>query len=111
ASVRLSHEEPGNGTLQVKKAKSPERVTVPAGTFEVVRWDLEMVWGEKGSQKQKRTVWVEKAWPRRIIAWEGQSAGLGGKNEPTPERGELTGSIRNTYWQHNAVKDEALRKQ
>lgn len=110
-TLRISHTEAGEGTLTVARSAKPERIKVPAGTFEVNRWDLTMRWGQGGKQLQRRTVWVEHAWPRRIIAWEGEVAGLGGRNEPHRERGELSGSIRNTYWQHNHVKDEAIRQQ
>lgn len=110
-TLRISHAEAESGTLTVARSDKPEKITVPAGRFEVVRWDLTMKWGAGGQQRQRRTIWVERAWPRRIIAWEGEVAGFNGKNEPSRERAELTGSIRNTYWQHNHVKDEGLRRE
>lgn len=110
AAVRLSHAEAVEGTLQVSRRAKAEKLKVPAGSFDVVRWELAMRWGKDGTERQRRTVWVEAAWPRRIIAWEGEAPGFGGKNEPGVERGELTGSFRDAYWKHNRLQDESLRR-
>ena len=107
AAVRLSHTPPELGTIDVRRSTSPETIRVPAGSFHVIRWDVEMRWGTNKSQRQTRTIWTEEAWPRRIIAWEGDVASFNG-NEPQRERAELTGSIRGVYWQHNRPGDEAL---
>ena len=107
-SVRLSHAPPVPGTVTVSRSAAPETLTVPAGTFVVTRWTLALSWGPRGNQRQARTVWVESALPHRIIAWEGDAASFQG-NEPSRERAELTGSIRDTYWSHHRLGDEHLR--
>ncbi len=109
ASVRLGHAAMVPGTLAVKRGEFGT-TRVPAGSFETETWQLELTWGPKGSQHQARTVWVEKSYPHRIIAWEGDVPGFG-NNEPARERGELTGSMRDAYWQHHDEGDEKLLEQ
>ncbi|MBI3181077.1 MAG: hypothetical protein HYZ28_02925 [Myxococcales bacterium] len=106
-AVRMSHAPMVPGELEVRRAAAPP-VTVPAGTFEVVRWDLSLRWGRDGRQAQKRTVWTERAAPHRIVAWEGEVPGFRG-NEPAKERGELLASIRDAYWEHHGLEHEPLR--
>lgn len=108
ASARLAHTKLAAGTLEVRRASDKESITVPAGTFETIRYELAFSWPD-GRPKLARTVWIEGAYPHRIIAWSGDAPGLRG-NEPAQERGELTGSIRDTYWQHNRLEDAALRR-
>jgi hypothetical protein len=108
-AVRLSHAPLVPGTIAVRRTAEAAPLTVPAGRFEVTRWELELRWGPGGERVQRRKVWVERDWPRRIIAWEGEVAGFSG-NEPSTERGELTGSMRDAYWKHNRPGDEALRE-
>ncbi len=57
----------------LSRARSPESLTVPAGTFQVERWSAEF---EKG---RLLTIYVEQDPPRRIIRWEssgGETADL-----------------------------------
>lgn len=108
ATARLAHTSLAAGTMEVKRAAESEQVKVPAGSFETVRYLLVLMPGD-GRPRLGRTVWVEKAYPHRVIAWEGDVPGLSG-NEPASERGELTGSMRDTYWQHNRLEDVALRR-
>jgi hypothetical protein len=103
-SVRLAHAPMTAGTLEAKRGAA-EELKVPAGTFKAIRWELSMTWAER---KQTRTVWVEDAPARRILAWDGEVPSFTGSNEPARERAELTGSFRDTYWQHNKVEDDAL---
>lgn len=107
-SARLAHSPLSVGTLEVRRGDDVESVTVPAGTFDTVRYDLIFVPGD-GRPEFARTIWIEKSYPHRIIAWSGDVLGPRG-NEPSQERGELTGSIRDTYWQHNRPEDGALRR-
>lgn len=106
-SVRLAHVPLAIGQLEITRAARSERTRVPAGVFETVRHDLTISWGQS-RPVQRRTLWIEKAYPHRIIAWQGDVAGLQG-NEPVVERAELTGTIRDTYWEHNRLGDERLR--
>jgi hypothetical protein len=109
ASVRLSHVPMVPGTLTVKRGTFGT-TKVPAGAFETEAFELDLAWGPDARQHQQRTLWVERAWPHRIIAWEGQAPGFKG-NEPGVERGELTGSMRTTYWEQQREGDERLLQQ
>jgi hypothetical protein len=108
ASARLSHTKLALGTLEVRRAAERESITVPAGTFLTTRYDLVLKWSD-GRPNVSRKVWIETAYPRRVIAWSADAPGLNG-NEPVQERGELTGSLRDTYWEHNRLQDVALRQ-
>jgi hypothetical protein len=105
---RLSHTPMVLGAVAVTRSDREEVLKVPAGSVPVTRWSLKLGWGPKGVQQQARTVWTERAWPHRVIAWEGDEASFQG-NEPQTERGELLGSIRDEYWVHHRVMDEGLR--
>jgi hypothetical protein len=108
AAMRLAHTKLALGTLEVRRAAEREAMTVPAGTFQTTRYDLAMSWPD-GRPKLSRKVWIEAAYPRRVIAWSADAPGLEG-NEPVQERGELTGSVRDTYWEHHRLQDAALRQ-
>lgn len=45
-------------------------------------------------------VWVEKEWPRRILAWK----------EPDSSAGQILASRREQYWSRNGIQDEYLRE-
>jgi len=107
-SVRLSHSTMVLGTVRVARAPRPVPIKVPAGAFDTVQWELTLRWGPDGRQQQRRTVWIEEAAPHRIVAWEGDVPSFHA-NEPSRERAELKASIRDTYWQHNRLEDDALR--
>lgn len=106
ATVRLGHRKLEIWKLAVKKGAA-SKLKVPAGEFTVVRWDLELT---AGTETLRRAVFVEQAYPRRIIAWEGDVFSFRGL-EPSKERAELTGTVRAPYWEQNRLGDEALRKQ
>lgn len=69
---------------RLSRGKSPERKTVPAGTFETEVWTAEM-----GSDRYR--YWVETAFPHRLVAWEG----------PDGESGVLRGAERMPYWSYH----------
>jgi hypothetical protein len=104
-TVRLGHRALEPWKLVAKKGPGG-KVVVPAGEFAVVRWELELT---AGSEVLRRTVLVEQAYPRRIVAWEGDVFSFRGL-EPARERAELTGSVRAPYWEQNRLGDEALRQ-
>lgn len=105
--TRIAHQKLALQALTVTRKEAPETRTVPFGTFETTRFDLDV---EAPGQKPARTtIWVERAPTRRIVAWERDVPGLSGP-EPEREHAELTGSIRDPYWRHNRKGDEALRK-
>lgn len=106
ATARLGHRKLEPWKLTAKKGAG-SKLAVPAGEFIVVRWDLELT---AGTETLRRAVFVEQAYPRRIIAWEGDVFSFRGL-EPSKERAELTGTVRAPYWEQNRLGDEALRKQ
>ena len=57
-----------------------------------VRWDLHI------GQRQRTTLWTERAYPHRILRWEDGDGG----------RGELMQTIRVPYWQLQANTDEGV---
>lgn len=89
--TRLQHKTLEWSKATVSRAVSPQTLTVPAGTFEVEQWEV------KAEVGPSTTWWLEKAYPHRIIGWEGSDG----------ERAELTGSKRIPYWQLNKPGDEA----
>ncbi|MFN0061117.1 MAG: hypothetical protein ACKVPX_01165 [Myxococcaceae bacterium] len=106
-SARLAHTPLSPGTMQLSEAKR-ESITVPAGTFATRRHELVLSFPDS-RPKLKRQIWVEEAYPHRIVSWTSDALGFRGK-EPTQERGQLMGSVRDTYWQHNRVQDEPARR-
>lgn len=87
---RLLHHPTAAVTATV--TRTPANVKVPAGTFAVEQVTLTRADGVVHIYQ------VERAAPHRLVAWEivGQ------------ERAELTGTLRNAYWQHNRLGDEVL---
>ncbi len=92
-SSRHRHEPLEWRQAKLTRSARAEQITVPAGSFEVDRLQVEVDGG------LTRTFFVEKAAPRRIIRWE-SSAG---------EVAELVASKRMKYWRMNGPKgQEAL---
>jgi hypothetical protein len=77
------------GTLA--RAATPERVTVPAGEFEVETFTAEL-----GAETYRFE--VERAYPRRIIRYTVNDG----------EKAELIGSTRLPYWELNGLGKESL---
>jgi hypothetical protein len=73
------------GSSHVFRLQGKDVKTVP--------WTLEF-------QGTAYTYYVEAAAPRKLLAWKNNKG----------EKGELKSSIRKTYWELNANKDEPLRK-
>lgn len=70
-----------------------ETITVSNKSFESTPWRWET--GEWNT-----TVWVETAYPRRILKWEDASGG----------RAELMVTIREPYWRLKTAQDEMFRQ-
>lgn len=90
---RLRHREAAWEEAELSRSAETREVTVPAGSFEVeeARATLRGATGER-----TWTFWVEKAEPRRIVAWETSEG----------ERAELLGSDRLPYWELNGPGGE-----
>jgi len=91
---RESHRQPAWLRTTLSRSAVSQTVTVPAGAFEVEAWTAER---EDGL---KRTFFVEKAFPHRIVRWE-TSAG---------EQAELLGAARLKYWRLNGKGGEQALK-
>lgn len=81
--ARLTHRPLAWREGQLRRAKTPETIEVPAGRFEVSIYHLGLDDGDA------YTYAVETAAPHRIIRWTG----------PDGERAELVGSDRMPYWE------------
>lgn len=90
---RLSHVPVAWEEAELSRSGDTRDVTVPAGTFEVEEARA-VIRGTAGERTW--TFLVEKAPPRRIVAWETSEG----------ERAELRGSDRLAYWQLNGPGGE-----
>ena len=70
-----------------------ETIVIGERSFEAIPWRWDTGEGPK-------TVWVEKEYPRRILAWEDSRGG----------RGRLIETLREPYWKLNGNGDVALRE-
>jgi hypothetical protein len=90
---RLAHRPLAVTDATIARAAGNESVDVPAGSFEVTRYDVTI--GDRSGR-----FWIEAAWPHRIVRWE-----------LAPDvSGELTGSARLEYWRLNGEGDEKYLK-
>jgi hypothetical protein len=95
---RLAHRPLEWTTAVIERAPAAERVEVPAGTFSTALYTVKTGNGREGR------FWIEQAHPHRIIRWEwgpGRAA----------ETGELTGTVRDKYWQLSGNGDERYLEQ
>jgi hypothetical protein len=96
---RLGHQKLAWGNATVARAAAPAPVTVPAGTFKVYTWTVEVEGG------LKLTYDVEAEAPYRLVRFTGSGG----------EEGLLLGSKRLAYWTMNqpggekALRDLGLR--
>jgi hypothetical protein len=92
---RLSHQPLAWTEAVVKREAALQRVTVPAGTFEAVLYDIRIGDGRVGAFH------IEAAYPHRIVKW----------SLPPDVSGELTGSTRLPYWKLNREGEESYLKE
>ena len=93
--TRLSHEPLLWTVAVVSRDASTHSVTVPAGTFECMRYDVAVDGGRSGQ------FFIETAYPHRIVKW----------SLPPDVSGELTGSTRLPYWKLHQEGDESYLKE
>lgn len=92
--TRLAHRPLAITDATIARAGSTENVSVPAGSFDAIRYDVTI--GDRSGR-----FWIEGAWPHRIVRWE-----------LAPDvSGELTGSARLEYWRLNSEGDEKYLKE
>jgi len=96
---RLRHTEASWGELTLTREEKLASLRVPAGTFEAVVVRLKATDGRAG------TVWVEQAYPHRLLSWSWA------RGSEVLDSAELTGSRRMKYWELHAEGQEALRKE
>lgn len=92
---RLLHRPAEWREVRLERGSEPREVTVPAGSFEVVRHTARIDGG---------LTWefdVEATAPYRIVRWRTSDGG----------RGELRGSTRMAYWQHNQEGKQRLLRE
>ncbi len=89
--ARLMHAPLPVAPARFARDATPERVTVPAGTFDADVAHVRLADGRSW------TFWVERASPRRVLRWT-RSDG---------EHAELLGSDRVAYWKLTAPGNEA----
>jgi len=90
-TVRFAHRELQWWRATLKVAESVESITVPAGTFEVRRREVNV------EDVRTFTFYVEEAWPHRIVRMT-RSDGF---------EASLVGTDRMPYWQLHDEGDEA----
>ncbi len=89
--ARLTHAPLSVARARFVRAATPDRVTVPAGTFDA---DVARVQLDSG---RTWTFWVERESPRRVLRWTCSDG----------EHAELLGSDRLEYWKLTAPGDES----
>ncbi len=81
-------------SAEISRRDEGEAITVPAGRFETIVYEVEVSDGRKG------VFHIESVYPHRIIRWE----------MPPDVRGELAGSKRLEYWRLNREGHESYLK-
>jgi len=94
---RLRHSSAVWGNLKITRVQELASVTVPAGTFEAIAYELTASDGRTG------VVHVEPTGAKRLLAWRWAKDGR------VLDAGELTGTQRMPYWQLHAEGQEELR--
>ncbi|HXV13561.1 MAG TPA: hypothetical protein VEC56_05090 [Candidatus Krumholzibacteria bacterium] len=93
--TRLSHQPLRWTQAVIKREAVQQSVTVPAGTFDAMLYDVRIGDGRTGQ------FFIEAAYPHRIVKW----------SLPPDVGGELTGSTRLPYWKLNSEGDESYLKE
>jgi hypothetical protein len=99
---RLTHRPVAWTTATVARGPGPERIGVPAGTFEADVTTVRVADGREGR------FWIERAYPHRVLKWDWTPPrdGASRMGADGADGGELTGSKRLPYWQLHANGDE-----
>lgn len=99
---RLVHRRVAWTTATVERAKAPERVRVPAGTFDADLTTVRVADGRVGR------FWIERAYPHRVLkwAWSPPAKAATRMGQDGADEGELTGSKRLPYWELHQNGDE-----
>jgi hypothetical protein len=91
---RLTHTPSGVTKAQISRRADTERITVPAGEFDAIVYDV-------SSGGRSGVFYIESDYPHRIVRWQ-----------LAPDvAGELTGTTRLKYWQLQREGDEQYLKE
>ena len=91
---RLSHQKQDWIQATITRAKTSQAVTVPAGRFTTILYDVRIGDGRAGM------FWIDEVYPHRIVKW----------SLPPDVLGELSGSERLEYWKLHGEGDEKYLK-
>jgi len=98
---RLTHQPLKWTRARIDRVAWTSTVTVPAGTFTVIRYSVQVENGPRG------LVHVDSAYPHRIVRWEWPGAESDSSwRRDGNDSGELTGSARLKYWELHKEGDE-----
>jgi len=98
---RLTHEPLKWTRARIDRVAWTSTVTVPAGTFTVIRYSIQVENGPRG------LFHVDSAYPHRIVRWEWPGAESDSSwGRDGNDSGQLTGSARLKYWELHKPGDE-----
>jgi len=99
---RLTHRPVAWTTATAERAPAPERVRVPAGSFEADLMTVRVADGREGR------FWIERAYPHRVLkwVWTPPPKATTRMGSDGADSGELMGSKRLPYWQLHGNGDE-----
>ena len=101
---RLAHRPTAWASASIERLSLPQRVTVPAGAFDVDVFVVRPADGREGRFD------VERAYPHRIVRWKWKPT-LGAGPLGGTDAGELSGSTRLDYWRTHDPGDERYLRQ
>jgi hypothetical protein len=103
---RLAHRPIVWVNATIERSAKPERVNVPAGTFQADRYRVKVADSRVGS------FWIERTYPHRILRWSWSASAPGDRRaSEATESAELTGSARLRYWELHGNGQETYLKQ
>ncbi len=102
---RLNHRPIGWTTARIERAAAAEHVEVPAGSFSTIAYSVTTAEGRLGRFS------IEEAYPHRIVRWSWGADRPVLRPPDGSETGELTGTLRVSYWQLHENGDERYLKE